>query len=154
MFSVLLTNWKLVAYCGLALMLFCAGWYVNGRRLDVQIQTIRLEHANALANATQDAKSKQEALASHISKIDANYTKELVNAYAEIDRLRSSGKLRIVATCGDLSRTATHSGVDHANAPRLTEAAERDYYALREGIATMTAQLKACQAILIRERGK
>lgn len=154
MLNLLLTHWKLAAYGVLAAALFCSGWYVNGRRLNVQIQTIRLEHANALASATQDAKEKQDALAVKISKIDANHTKEITNAYAEIDRLRASGKLRVVATCGDLSRTASGSGVDNATAPRLTDSAQRDYYTLREGIATMTAQLKACQSILKREREK
>lgn len=96
-----------------------------------------------LANATiSDMQTRQRDVAA----LDAKYTGELAYAQAEIERLHGDvaagrKRLRISATCN----TATPSGVDAPEAPRITPDAERDYFRLRAGIETITKQLIGLQ---------
>lgn len=101
----------------------------------------------SLANATiTDMQVRQRDVAA----LDEKYTKELADAKKQLDDLQrcvSSGKcgLRINAKC-PASGTASATGVDDATGPRLTDAAERDYFTLRERIETVTKQLTGLQA--------
>ncbi|WP_063115338.1 lysis protein [Escherichia coli] len=101
-----------------------------------------------LANATiTDMQQRQRDVAA----LDAKYTKELADAKAENDALHADvatgrKRLRINATCSGTVRevTATAS-VDNATGPRLADAAERDYFTLRERLMTMQKQLEGAQ---------
>lgn len=101
----------------------------------------------SLANATiKDMQIRQRDVAA----LDAKYTKELVDAKKQLDDLQrcvSSGKcgLRVNAKCPS-NGTASATGLDDATTPRLTDAAERDYYTLRARIETVTKQLTGLQA--------
>nr|WP_286481877.1 lysis protein [Citrobacter sp. Cb025] len=101
----------------------------------------------SLANATiGDMQVRQRDVAA----LDEKYTKELADAKKQLDDLQrcvSSGKcgLRINAKC-PANGTASAPGVDDATGPRLTDAAERDYFTLRERIETITSQLTGLQA--------
>ncbi|EPU4038762.1 lysis protein, partial [Escherichia coli] len=69
---------------------------------------------------------------------------------ATIDQLErdvAAGKrrLQLNATC-PANGTASATGLDDATGPRLTDAAERDYFTLRERIETITSQLTGLQA--------
>ena len=64
--------------------------------------------------------------------LDAKYTKELADAKAENDALRSDvaagrRRLHIKAVCQSVRGNTTASGVDNAASPRLADTAERDY---------------------------
>ena len=80
-----------------------------------------------------------------VAALDAKYTKELVDAKSQLEDLQrcvSSGKcgLHVNARCPANGATGT-SGVGDASGPRLTDSAERDYFTLRERIATVTKQV-------------
>ncbi len=54
--------------------------------------------------------------------------------------------LRINANCpGSLRKAPITSGVGNATGPRLAEAAERDYFILRERLMAMQKQLEGAQ---------
>ena len=100
-----------------------------------------------LATATiKDMQTRQRDVAA----LDAKYTGELADAKATIDQLErdvAAGKrrLQLNATC-PANGTASATGLDDATGPRLTDAAERDYFTLRERIETITSQLTGLQA--------
>ena len=95
--------------------------------------------ALSLANATiNDMQVRQRDVAA----LDAKYTKELADAQENINQLErdvAAGKrrLQLNANC---PATGTGSMGD-ASTPRLTDSAERDYFTLRERIATVTKQV-------------
>ncbi|KTJ34671.1 endopeptidase, partial [Klebsiella aerogenes] len=100
----------------------------------------------SLANATiTDMKVRQRDVAA----LDAKYTGELADAKATIDQLErdvASGKRRMQlnAKCPTSGASGTGS-VGDASGPRLTDAAERDYFTLRERIVTVTKQVDYLQ---------
>lgn len=99
-----------------------------------------------LANDTiTDMQTRQRDVAA----LDAKYTGELQDAKATIDQLErdvATGKrrLQLNAKCSTNGATST-TGLDDGESPRLTDSAERDYFTLRERIATITKQLTGLQ---------
>ena len=84
-----------------------------------------------------------------VAALDAKYTKDLANAQkniAQLERDVAAGRkrLQLNATCPANGAPGT-SGVDDGAAPRLTDAAERDYFTLRKRIETVTKQLTGLQ---------
>jgi len=106
----------------------------------------------SLANATiKDMQSRQRDVAA----LDAKYTKELSDAKSQLEDLQrcvSSGRcgLHVNARC-PANGAASATGLDDATSPRLTDAAERDYFTLRERIETVTKQLNGLQ-VYVREQ--
>ena len=102
--------------------------------------------ALTLANATiGDMQVRQRDVAA----LDEKYTKDLADAKKQLDDLQrcvSSGKcgLRINAKC-TANGAASAPGLDDATGPRLTEAAERDYFTLRERIETSGKMIAGLQ---------
>ncbi|EFE7247444.1 lysis protein [Escherichia coli] len=96
----------------------------------------------SLANATiKDMQVRQRDVAA----LDAKYMKDLADAKKQLDDLQRcvrDGKcgLHVNARC-PANRTAGASGMGDATGPRLTDAAERDYFTLRERIVTVTKQV-------------
>ncbi|EFH7974170.1 lysis protein [Escherichia coli] len=103
--------------------------------------------ALTLANDTiNDMQTRQRDIAA----LDAKYTGELADAYqtiAQLERDVAAGRkrLRLNATC-TANGTASATSMDDGSGPRLTDAAERDYYTLRRRIETITSQLTGLQA--------
>lgn len=95
-----------------------------------------------LANSTiKDMQVRQRDVAA----LDAKYTGELADAKATIDQLErdvATGKrrLQLNANCPAKGSSGT-GGMGDATSPRLTDSAERDYFTLRERIATVTKQV-------------
>lgn len=100
----------------------------------------------SLANATiTDMQVRQRDVAA----LDEKYTKELADAKKQLDDLQrcvSAGKcgLRINAKC-PTNGAASASGMGDGSSPRLTDAAERDYFTLRERIITVMKQVSYLQ---------
>ncbi len=101
-----------------------------------------------LANATiTDMQQRQRDVAA----LDAKYSRELADARAENETLRTDvaagrKRLRVNATCSGPVREATGTTrVDYATGPRLADAAERDYFTLRERLIVMQKQLEGAQ---------
>lgn len=137
--------WKVLAAA--ALLLFCvamaklAGYYHD------QYVT-----ASSLATARQQTIDDMQVRQRDVAALDAKYTKELADAKATIDQLHddvATGKrrLQLNATCTKQSTTGA-SGMDDAATARLTDAAQRDYFTLRERIEAVTKQLHGLQAYI------
>lgn len=96
----------------------------------------------SLANATiKDMQTRQRDVAA----LDAKYTRDLADAKKQLDDLQRcvrTGKcgLHVNAKCPTNGATST-GGLGDASGPRLTDSAERDYFTLRERIATVTKQV-------------
>ncbi|EKZ9351440.1 lysis protein [Salmonella enterica] len=106
-------------------------------------------HKLKLANATITDMTKRQR---DVAALDARYTKELADAKAENDALRgdvTAGRRRLLvnATCPAMptGKSTSAASVDNAARPRLTDAAQRDYFTLRERIETVTNQLNGLQ---------
>lgn len=125
------------------------GWLANHyhyKYLQEQKRADTAEQSLKLANATiTDMQVRQREVAA----LDAKYTGELADAKATIDQLErdvASGKrrLQLHARCPANGATGT-TGMDDASGPRLTDAAERNYFSIRERIETVTKQLTGLQ---------
>jgi Bacteriophage lysis protein. len=103
----------------------------------------KLQTANSQLSGQLDwQNSTQRAVAA----IDEHRTQELNDAKNQIDALRravdaGTRKLQLAATCP----TTGPAGVANATGPRLTPAAERDYFRLRERIETSRSQIAGLQ---------
>lgn len=96
----------------------------------------------SLANTTiTDMQARQRDVAA----LDAKYTGELADAKVTIDQLErdvaaGNSRLRVSATCPANGSTTT-GGMGDATGTRLTDSAQRDYFALRARIYTVTKQV-------------
>ncbi|ELY6299099.1 lysis protein [Cronobacter sakazakii] len=84
-----------------------------------------------------------------VAALDAKYTKDLADAQkniAQLERDVAAGRkrLQLNATCSANGAPGT-TRVDDGASPRLTDAAERDYFTLRDGIETVTKQVNYLQ---------
>ncbi|ORJ47981.1 lysis protein [Kluyvera intermedia] len=109
----------------------------------------RADDATSLATQRQETIDDMTVRQRDVATLDAKYTGELADAKKQLEDLQhcvSTGKcgLHINATCPK-NGTTSAPGVDDATGPRLTDAAERDYFTLRERIETVTAQLTGLQ---------
>ena len=125
-------------------------WSANHYNTKYQDEKQRADQAErklTLANQTiSDMQTRQRDVAA----LDAKYTGELADAKATIEQLQrdvASGtkRLRLSATCSGMSSTTSTTSVDDATSPRLTDAAQRDYFTLKERIETVTKQLTGLQ---------
>ena len=132
-------------------IIVCLSWAVNHYRdnaITYKAQRDKKASELKLANVTiTDMQVRQRDVAA----LDARYSRELADARAENETLRADvaagrKRLRINANCpGSLRKAPITSGVDNATGPRLAEAAERDYFILRERLMAMQKQLEGAQ---------
>lgn len=125
------------------------GWAVNHYRdnaTEYKKQRDEKTQALNLANATiTDMTTRQRDVAA----LDAKYTQDLADAKKQLDDLQRcvrDGKcgLRVNAKCPANGATGS-SSLGDASGPRLTDAAQRDYFTLRERIVTVTKQVEYLQ---------
>ncbi len=126
-------------------VIVCLSWAVNHYRdnaITYKDQRDKATEKLSLAHATiKDMQVRQRDVAA----LDAKYTGELADAKETIERLHSDviagrKRLQLNANCPTNGATGTGGMVD-ATGPRLTDSAERDYFTLRERIATVTKQV-------------
>ncbi|MBE4973211.1 lysis protein [Serratia ureilytica] len=103
----------------------------------------KLQTANSQLSSQLDWQNSTQRA---VSAIDERRTQELNDAKNKIDALRravdtGARKLQLAATCPNTAST----GVADATGPRLTDAAERDYFRLRERIETARSQIAGLQ---------
>lgn len=102
--------------------------------------------ALSLANATiNDMQVRQRDVAA----LDTKYTKELADAQENINQLlrdvaAGRKRLQISARCPE-NGAASATSMDDATGPRLTDAAERDYFTLRQRIETVNKMINGMQ---------
>lgn len=129
---------------------FTAAWTAQGWRYGEQILDMKLEASGMALESATKARAKTITLQSKITALDAQKTKELARAKDEINRMRDSvrngtGWLQLNASCAKLPRLSIDTGMGDGTPARLTDSAERNYYILREGIATCTKQVEVLQ---------
>lgn len=144
------------------------GWSLNGWRLSGKVADAKTETAmardahradlaaisNAAAQQVREALAKQQEAQHAVAELDRKHTEEMKNALQENDRLRGDvaagrRRLQLKANCptssGDVPGATGTAGLGDAAAPRLDDAAERDYWRLRDGVATARNQVVALQ---------
>ncbi|KLG78772.1 endopeptidase [Escherichia coli] len=118
----------------------------NASTYKEQRNSARTERDQAKATVT-DMQQRQRDVAA----LDAKYTKELADAKAENDTLRADvaagrKRLQVNATCvSSTDKTTGPARVDNAARPGLADAAERNYFTLRDRLMTMQKQLEGAQ---------
>ncbi|EMB4319099.1 TPA: lysis protein [Citrobacter freundii] len=126
-------------------LLVSMAWTINHYRdnaITYKDQRDKATKSLRLANATiTDMTTRQRDVAA----LDAKYTQDLADAKKQLDDLQRcvrDGKcgLRINAKCPANGATGSSSMGD-ASGPRLTDAAQRDYFTLRDRIVTVTKQV-------------
>ncbi|WP_160744855.1 lysis protein [Serratia symbiotica] len=135
----LISRWQ-VALVVMALSLLAYFAYVN--------QSLRQER-NGLQSANSQLVKQidwQNRTQIAVAAIDENRSRELTYAKNQLDDLQrdvaaGARKLRLAATC----RSATTASVVDADSPRLTVAAERNYFRLRERIEVARQQIAGLQ---------
>ena len=120
--------------------------YYRGNAIDYKAQRDTATSNLKLAHDTiTDMQTRQRDVAA----LDEKYTKELADAKATINQLHddvATGKrrLQLNATCQKQS-TSGPASVDDATSARLTDAAQRDYFTLRERIEVAGKQIVGLQ---------
>ncbi|ELY4660389.1 lysis protein [Cronobacter sakazakii] len=147
MATLLRAWWKPLVLLVVMLALALAAFHFYGKAEDEKQRADNAEHNLKLASETIiDLQTRQRDVAA----LDAKYTKELADAQDNIDQLERDvvvgrKRLQLNASCPKNGATGATSLDDGASA-RLTDAAERDYYTLRQRIETVTSQLTGLQA--------
>ncbi|MDY0972585.1 lysis protein [Siccibacter turicensis] len=142
-------SWKTLAF-GLLLVAL-----IGASRLAGYYHTQLTETRSSLTKVNRELKLAKDDIADmqkrqrDVAALDAKYTQELEDAKANINQLERdvvAGKrrLQLNARCGKDSATSTTS-MDDANSARLTDAAERDYFTLRERIETSRNMITGLQ---------
>nr|WP_314583418.1 lysis protein [uncultured Pseudomonas sp.] len=144
------------------------GWVLNGWRLEGRVaraeaatereskahQADLAAISNAAAQQVREALAKQQDAQQKVADLDRKHTEEMQNAKDENDRLRGDvadgrRRLQLKASCpasgSNLPNTTSTASLGNGSSPRLNDAAERDYWSLRSGIATARNQIAALQ---------
>lgn len=121
-------------------------FYYRGNAIDYKAQR---DTATSNFKLAKDTITDMQTRQRDVSALDEKYTKELADAKATIDQLHddvATGKhrLQLNATCTKQSTTGT-SSLDDAATARLTDAAQRDYFTLRERIEVAGKQIAGLQ---------
>jgi prophage endopeptidase len=118
------------------------------QRYQQQKQSLALAEKQLALRQTviDDMRARQRDIAA----LDTRYTRELSDAQLTIENLQRDvadghKRLRLAAACEPLSAAASAARVDDAARPRLTDAAERDYFRLRSRTALVLKQLAGLQ---------
>ncbi|EEH4116120.1 lysis protein [Salmonella enterica subsp. enterica] len=140
------------AIVSLLIVIAALAWatdHYHGNAVKYKEQRDTVTHKLALANTTIADMTKRQR---DVAALDAKYTKELADAKAENDALRgdvTAGRRRLLvnATCPAMpaDKSTSAASVDNAASATLTANAERNYWRLRDGIATVTKQLEGAQ---------
>lgn len=134
----------------IACIIVSLGWAVNHYRDNARDYKEQRDKANKDLNLAKETISDMQTRQRDVATLDAKYTQELADAKKTIIDLRrdvDSGnkRLRLSATCMGANNSTTSSSVDDADAARLTDSAQRDYWSLRERIETSNKMILGLQ---------
>ncbi|EPR9084317.1 lysis protein [Cronobacter dublinensis] len=142
-------NWKLILFVVMTLLMAIAIFIASHYRsalTESQASLTKVDRELKLAkDDIDDMKHRQRDVAA----LDAKYTKDLADAQkniAQLERDVAAGRkrLQLNVTCPANGAPGT-TRVDDGASPRLTDAAEWDYFVLRKRIETITKQLIGLQ---------
>jgi prophage endopeptidase len=127
----------------IALILFCLLAFLFYSNQGLRQVRDTLQDANGQLTRQIDWQNKTQRA---VAAIDENRSRELTNAKSKIDDLQRDvadgrRRLRLSATCP----TTTAASLADADGPRLTDAAQRDYFTLRKRIETANSQIAGLQ---------
>ncbi|WP_434470341.1 lysis protein [Klebsiella pneumoniae] len=138
---------RLIAVISAVLMclIVSLGWLASHYHDNATEFKRQRDKATEQLSLAKDAIADMQVRQRDVAALDAKYTKELADAKSQLDDLQrcvSSGKcgLRVNAECPANGATGP-GGLGDASGPRLTYSAERDYFTLRERIATVKKQV-------------
>ncbi|MCC8364994.1 lysis protein [Xenorhabdus sp. PB61.4] len=143
-------NWKLSIFSlvGIGLIgLFCHYLINNNMALRNENQSL-----NQSLSAQEAINTKQQESLQILHEQDTKRLQELTHAKAEIDRLHAVSlahpeRMYIKAEC-PVPQTTAPAGVVNATGARPTDAAVRNYWLLRERIATSAQMIQGLQAYI------
>ncbi|MFQ3396293.1 lysis protein [Enterobacter mori] len=142
---------KMVTF-GLLLAVVALGWTADhyyGKAVDWR-DKYRTAYSTTQqqADTIDDMQARQQSLA----VLDAKHTKDLVDAQNQIAALErdvAAGRkqLQLHVRCPSVpaGKPSGSTGLDDGPGPRLTDAAERNYYTLRKRIETARKQIEGMQ---------
>ncbi|QHM76513.1 hypothetical protein C7M52_02489 [Mixta theicola] len=104
----------------------------------------------SLAEQRQETINDMQQRQRAVAELDARYTQELADAQNTINQLRNDvadgrRRLQLNASCKPLPDSSSTGSLGNATTPTVTADAERDYWRLRAGIETVTAQVSYLQ---------
>ena len=160
MIALALRYWHFVAIAALVVLLGLSQVKLSAEK-EAHANT-RAGHAEVLRDladktlkAYQTVVAEDAARKATVAALDEKHTKELNDEKAKLEKLRADVRtgrvgLRVAATCTPAAGTGVPQttgapGVVDATSPRLTDAAERDYFTLRTGIETARQQIEGLQ---------
>ena len=139
-------SWKLLAVVIAAWLIIVLILAVCFLRESYRSEKKRADEAQALAEQRQTIISDIRQRQNEVAAMDAKYTKELADAQGLIDQLQrdvAAGRRRLQLSAKCPKPTA--ASMDDAASARLTDAAERDYFTLRERIEIARKQIAGLQ---------
>jgi prophage endopeptidase len=134
-------HWRIIAAAMLILMLVITAKIARSN----YDRAIAAEHELKLS---QDTIANMQTRQRDAAALDTKYTQELADAKATIETLRddvATGKRRLQLNATCKPKPTTSGSLGDASTPGLTADAERDYWRLRDGINTITGQVKYLQ---------
>ena len=125
------------------------GWATNHYYNKAVAWRTLAQHAQELTRQHADTITDMQTRQRNVAALDEKYLKELADAKATINQLHddvATGKrrLQLNATCEKQFATRA-TGMDDAASARLTNAAQRDYFTLRERIEVAVKQIAGLQ---------
>ncbi|MBE5683869.1 lysis protein [Pantoea agglomerans] len=125
------------------------GWAANHYYDKAVAWRTTAQHAQELIRQQAATITDMQTHQRNVAALDERYTKELADAKATINQLHddvATGKrrLQLNAICEKQSASRT-TGMDDAASARLTDAAQRAYFTLRERIEVAGKQIAGLQ---------
>ena len=137
-----------IALVVIALSLLAYWYHLQWDETSAELTTIaqQLHQAHGQIDALESMSASNAA-------IDKQHQEDLASAKAENERLRAdvdrgNKRLQLAATCEPVRNgSTTTSGANDAR-PRLNDAAQRNYFTLRERIAQATSQINGLKSYI------
>jgi len=148
-------SWKTMFTGLLVVGLVVAGKLANYYHTQLTETRSSLTKVNHELKLAKDDIADMQKRQRDVAALDAKYTKDLADAKENINQLErdvAAGKrrLQLSATCGKNGTTST-TAMDDAISPRLTDAAERNYFTLRERIEVAGKQIAGLQQYITQQ---
>jgi prophage endopeptidase len=140
----------LITCVAVVAILFSLGWAVNHYRSNAIAYKEQRDTANSKLTQASATLTDMQTRQRDVAALDAKYTQELADARHTIDELQrdvvaGTKRLRVNNTCQPVSEASGTSSVDDATSPGLTDAAQRDYFRLRERIEISSKMIAGLQ---------
>lgn len=145
-------SWRTMMTGLLVVALIVLGWAADHYHSKAESWRDTAHRYQQLAASQGDTIATMNEHQRSLAAMDVKYTQDLADAQNEIAALQrdvAAGRkqLQLNARCPAVpaDKPASTTGVDDAASARLTDAAERDYFTIRERIETVQKQIAGLQ---------